>query len=78
MFCYIETTLKMFKKNLNTFCFVEDNNNISGLVNTITEPELKTELPCVGGCMFGLSNDYLPNQQIFRKTTKFSYYHYIL
>jgi hypothetical protein len=60
MFCYTETTLKMFKKNLNIFCFVEDNNNISGLVNTITEPGLKTELPSVGGCMVGLSKGLSP------------------
>lgn len=52
--------LRCLKKLLNIFCFIEDNNNSSGLVNTITEPELKTELPCVGGCMFGLSNGLFP------------------
>jgi len=32
------------------FCFVEDNNNISGLVNTITEPGLKTDFQRTSWC----------------------------
>jgi hypothetical protein len=72
-----------------TFCCVKDNNIISGIVNTITEWNLKKRifntLPVVRGCRpvdnllssFTLCLGCLPRQEIFRKTSKLSYYFYI-
>jgi len=49
------------------FCFVKDNNIIYGIVNTITEPNLSG----------GVDRATTYCQQIFRKTSKLSYYFYI-